>query len=74
MTEPTRKLLEEMFLSPYGKALKDFLDEELKELTDVKNCKSWEDTLGRKHAEGVIKKLFSFIKGYEKPSNKTRYD
>lgn len=74
MIDAHRKLLEEMFQSPYGVALKAFLDEEMKELTDVKNCKSWEDTLGRQHAEGIINKLFSFIKGHEKPNNKTRYD
>ena len=74
MTDVHRKLLDEMFQSPYGAALKAYLDEELKDLTDVKNCKSWEDTLARQYAEGVVHKLFSFIKGFDKPPNKTRYD
>lgn len=73
MSPEKRKLLFELWNLNHGKVLKEWLDIKMKELTDVKNCKSWEDTLGRQHAERILNELFSF-KETEDVLNKTRYD
>lgn len=67
------QLLKELWTLNHGKALREYLDIRIAELIDVKNCKSWEDTLGRQHAERILNDLFSF-KETTVPNNKTRYD
>lgn len=74
MTPEKYRLLKELWTLNHGKALREFLDIEMKELTDVKNCKSWEDTLGRQHAESILNKLFSFDKETPVVSERTKYD
>jgi hypothetical protein len=59
VTQDKLQLLKELWTLNHGKALREYLDEQMKELTDVKNCKSWEDTLGRQHAERILNELFS---------------
>lgn len=73
MTPEKYQLLKELWSLNHGKALREWLDLRMAELTDVKNCKSWEDTLGRQHAERILNDLFSF-KETEVSSNKIRYD
>lgn len=55
------KLLSELDKTPYGKVLRSFLEEELKELNDISKAESWEDTLGRQKAVRIVNKLFSFM-------------
>ncbi len=57
----SKKLLQGMSKTQYGKALKDFLDEEVSDIGDITKVESWEETLGRKYALKLIKKLFSFL-------------
>jgi hypothetical protein len=62
MLQPnTVKLLEELKNTQYGKALKEFLDENMKEVGDITQIKSWEEAQGRLFALKVLENLFSFI-------------
>ena len=74
LSPENKKLLEEMKTTNYGKALKEFLKEKYKEINSVKDCKSWEDTLGRAHALKTLNEIFSFMADKTEVSNKTRYD
>jgi hypothetical protein len=76
MIDPKAKeVLEQINSTPYGKALQEFLDDQLTELNDVTKCTSWDDTLGRKYAVGVIENLFNLIKVKKTPpqNNKNNY-
>lgn len=64
-----KQLLRELSRSAHGVALREFLDEKLKDIGDVTKCESWEDTLGRRHAILLIRDLFSFLEE-EKPAEK----
>lgn len=67
-----RSALNDLPSTHYGKALKLFLDDKLKELQDVRDCKSWEETLGRQYAVKIVDELFSFMreqKNTEKSKN-----
>lgn len=61
MTEDNKKLLEELSKTSYGKALREYLEESLKSISDINTCSSWEDTLARQKAVIVVRKLFSFM-------------
>jgi hypothetical protein len=60
-----RELLKQMSHSMHGRALKAFLDEQYKIIGDITSCTSWEQTVGRQFAIGVLKDIFSFLE--EKP-------
>jgi hypothetical protein len=63
-----------MKTTQYGRALKEYLEEELKIIGDVSKCESWDDTLGRKNAILLVRKLFSFLEEEEtKPKTPTQY-
>lgn len=70
-----KQLLVELTRSPYGKALKAFLEDELNTIGDITTCTTWEETLGRKLSIQTIKKLFYFMEE-KKPTTtqKARYD
>jgi hypothetical protein len=57
----SRKHLEDLSKTVYGRALHEYLDEELKILGDIENCTTWDETLGRKHAVKILRKLFQFM-------------
>jgi hypothetical protein len=57
----SRKLLEELGKTQFGRALIEYLNDEMEEIADVRNSKTWEETLGRQIALGVIDKLFTFM-------------
>lgn len=59
--EERKKLLSELSKSPQGKALADFLDEELAKLDSVKGVTSLDEALGRGKAVEIIERLFSFM-------------
>lgn len=61
LSKESRQLLEELDKTQYGRALREFVDDELAALSDVENCESWDDTLGRKHAVRILRRLFSFM-------------
>ena len=56
-----KKILSEMSKSQYGIILKRYFAEELENLSDITQTKSWEETLGKQFAVGVIKRLISFM-------------
>ena len=66
MEKKYHDILNGMATTQYGQALKVLLDEELKELGDVENATSWDDTLGRQHAVKIIKRLFVFMEPKKK--------
>jgi hypothetical protein len=63
MLQPQYKeLIEGMSKTVQGKALQEFLIEEVAKLNDVSTINSFEETLGRKRAIEIINKIFSFLK------------
>lgn len=63
-----RELLRELARSMHGKALKTYLEDQYKVIGDITSCTSWEQTIGRQFAIGVLKDIFSFLE--EKPESK----
>lgn len=61
MTPENKQLLQDLARTSYGKALSEFLGEELSILKDVNNAKSWDDTLANQKASRIIEKLFNFM-------------
>lgn len=57
----TRKTLEDLGKTPYGKALQEFLLEELKNIDTVKGVKTLDEIIGRQIALEVVNKLFSIM-------------
>ncbi len=74
ITPEQKKLLEELKLTNYGKALKALLDEKEEELNNVRKCVSWEDTKARTYALDIIDDIFSFMKEKVEVNNVKRYD
>lgn len=63
MIDPKAKeILNGINATPYGRALQEFLDDQIKELSDLEKITSYEDALGRKYAVQTLKKLFSLMK------------
>lgn len=58
----TKRLLSEITTTPHGRALVEYLETAFEELNDVRECKSWEETLGRQFAMEYLKDLFSILK------------
>lgn len=57
-----RELIEGMNKTSQGKALQEFLNEEVLKLNDVRNIETLEEVLGRKRAIEIIDKIFGFLK------------
>ena len=69
MTKEERtKLLGELGKTSYGKALKEYLLIELKDVDTVVGVKTIEESRGREISLGIIKRLFSFM-DLEKPKD-----
>ncbi len=60
-----RKLLEELPKTQFGVVLAKYLKEETEKIRDIHNCTSWEETLGRQHADKLVEKLFFFMEKKE---------
>lgn len=56
-----RELLKQLSRTMHGQALKAFLEEQYKIIGDITSCTSWEQTIGRQFAIGVLKDIFSFL-------------
>jgi len=56
-----KKILEQLGSSMYGKVLREYLEEKIKELNDVRTLNSWDEALGRKYAITLIRDLFGII-------------
>lgn len=57
-----QEVLEELAKLNHGKVLREFLEEEMSKIGDIKTCKTWEETQGRKIALETLERLFSFLK------------
>lgn len=68
MTEPEKKILDELKSSPFGKVLSLYLEEELSKIDSVKGIKSLEEVYGKQYAIDLVEKLFHFLKR-ETPKN-----
>ncbi len=69
----SRELLNNMDKTPFGIALKEYFDSELKELRDIVNCTP-EEFQGRKLAVKIILKLSTLMETEpEKPISKNQY-
>lgn len=66
-----KKLLGEMSLTPYGKALLTYLEEKQKEIGDISTVESWDETLGRKYTLKLIKEMFAVLEKKE-PTDKSK--
>lgn len=71
----TKQILEGVNATPFGRALREFLDEEMKKIESVKGCKSEAEMFGKQIAVDLIEKLFSFMKPQDIVKSKPRqYD
>jgi len=70
MKTETRETLLSMKNSVYGKAIKEFLEENLEKIGDINSCESWEETLGRKYSLRLLKDLFAFLE--DKPEKQSK--
>lgn len=61
ITPEQKKRLTELPKTPYGIALQAFLDDKYKEIGNILESKSWEETLGRKFALQLLKDLFAIM-------------
>ena len=61
--------------SDSGKVLIEFLDDQIKQMTDITKMKTWEEVLGKQEAVKILKELFSFLeRAREKQPNTQRTD
>ena len=61
--------------SDSGKVLIEFLDDQIKQMTDITKMKTWEEVLGKQEAVKILKELFSFLeRAREKQPNTRRTD
>ena len=47
--------------SDNGKVLMDFLDDQIKQMTDISDIKTYEELLGKQEAVKILRDLFSFL-------------
>jgi len=68
--EELRKLAE----SDFGKTLVKWLDEKIKEMTDIDkiNTQNTKDLIGKKYAKSILKELFSFLERAQKNEPETK--
>lgn len=70
----TKKILSEIGTTQYGRALRDYLDDAILVIGDIRQAKTWEETQGRRIAIETLGKLFSFIKEHKlDKKSKTEY-
>lgn len=69
MIDPkVKEILEGVNSTPYGRALKEFFEDEIREHSDLEKIESWEETLGRKYYVKTLRKLMAIMK-MEAPKN-----
>jgi len=62
ITPQYREILNGISTTQYGRALQEYLEEELNKIDTVVGVKSLEEVIGRQHAVDLIKKIFAFTK------------
>lgn len=74
MIKERQEILQELGKTNYGIALKEYLNESITDMSDLSKLESWDETLGKKYAVEIIKKLFSFMETKEsQQKSKTKY-
>lgn len=61
LDQQTKEALENLNNTPYGAALKAYLEKAKGEINDVKTMNTIDELLGRKYALKYIDELFSFM-------------
>jgi hypothetical protein len=69
-----KKLLEDLNSTPYGKAIKAFLDDETSKIDTVVGARttSREEMIGREIALELVEKLFSFMRSASNPVDRKK--
>jgi len=63
MIDPkVKEILEGVNSTPYGRALKEFFEDEIREHSDLEKIESWDQTLGRKYYVKTLRKLMTLMK------------
>jgi len=61
--------------SDNGKILLEFLDDQIKQMTDITRIKTYEELMGKQEAVKILKELFSFLeKSRVKPDQPIKTD
>lgn len=68
--EDLKQYLQNLPKSPFGPALKQYLEERLFEIRDVTKYKTWKEAEGGQHAVRIIKDLFAFMEDKKTPEKK----
>jgi hypothetical protein len=58
----TTRLLAEFNKSPYAHAIKEFLDEEMKEIRSVESASDWEEVKANQKVIKIVDRLFYFLR------------
>ena len=53
--------LRKLAKSDFGKILIDYLDAEIKEMTDIDKIKTYDELLGKQEAAKILNRLFVFL-------------
>jgi len=62
-------------ISDSGKVLIDFLDDQIKQMTDITQIKTYEELIGKQQAMKILKELFNFLeKSRVKPDQPIKTD
>ena len=61
------KELRQLANSDLGKVLVDYLDEKIKDMSDVSKIKTYDELLGKQEAIKILKDLFSFLEKAREP-------
>ena len=62
ITPQHKEILDTMALTPQGRAIAEFIEEEKRRLNDVTTIDTLEEVLGRKRAIEILNKLFAFVR------------
>lgn len=69
------ELLGRMKETAYGEALKEWIEDQILELSNLDTVESWDDTLGRKQAKKILNKLSKTVTPVDKSkTNNSQYE
>lgn len=57
----SKEILKNMLATQHGRALEEFLLDELESIGDITQAKNWEDVVGRQYYVKSIEKLFALM-------------
>lgn len=76
MDEQIKKIIQvDLPNSHFGKALEEYLADEIQRMCDITTATKWEEVLGRQEAVKILKKVFRFLNTENiKPTGKQKYN